>query len=76
MKASQLARMLEVAVRENGDFDVIAAEDAEGNGYNDVRGVDIVFQNIDDPELIYNDEAEAQADCELDEYEPRFLIYV
>lgn len=75
MKASEFAKTLQIMIEKHGDFDIIAAEDAEGNGYNDVRGIDVVFQNVDDPECIYDSEAEAEAD-DVENYEPRYLVWV
>lgn len=76
MKASQLIVQLATSIAEHGDFDVISAKDAEGNGYSDVRGVDIVWQNTDDPELIYDHECEAIDDCGGNGFAVRVLIYV
>lgn len=76
MKATDLIEMIKQMIDNDGDFDVIAAKDSEGNGYNDVRGVDLVYQSIDDPECIYDEECEAEDDCGEGGYEARLLVWV
>jgi hypothetical protein len=75
MKASQLIAQLSTAIAEHGDFSVMASRDQEGNGYNDIRGVAVVFQSTEDPDNIWDHECEAQDDCG-DEYEVKVLVYV
>lgn len=76
MKASELLELIVESIKAHGDHEIIAAKDQEGNGYNDVRGLDLVYQSIDDPECIYDEESEAEDDCGEDGYSARLLVYV
>lgn len=79
MKATQLAKQLLAHVDMYGDFDVIAAEDQEGNGFNDVRGLDVVvrIKNAGRDDGVYDTFDEAIDDgYEEDELDQKFLVFV
>ena len=74
MKISELIEQLESIKKNVGDVAVISSVDVEGNGYNEVQGVDFVY-HVDD----YVFDTLKEADEEgfgLEDVIPRALVYV
>ena len=75
MKLSEAIRQLESVLKEHGDLSLLSSIDPEGNGYNLVRGTDLVY--FDGDEYIFDslDEIE-ENDCDCDDFEQYVLMYV
>lgn len=75
MKISHLIAALQEQLEEFGDLDVISSVDAEGNGYNEVRGADVVYHDGD--ERIYDSVEEIEDDgYSLEDFKQVALVYV
>lgn len=75
MKISHLIAALQEQLEEFGDLDVISSVDAEGNGYNAVRGADVVYYDWGD--CIYDSVEEIEDDgYELSLFTRTALVYV
>lgn len=74
MKISELILELQSIQKDKGDVSVISSVDAEGNGYNEVQGVDFVYHAD-----YYVFDTLKEADEEgfgLEDVIPRALVYV
>lgn len=74
MKISELIEQLR-SIQENvGDVTVISSIDSEGNGYNEVQGVDFVYHADD---CVFDTLKEAEEyDFGFEDVIPRALVYV
>lgn len=74
MKISSLIAQLATMIQEHGDIDVYAAKDAEVNHINLAHSADVFYINVDDPECIYD--CQANAECDAINYEPIAVVFV
>lgn len=74
MKISELIKELDSILKDKGDVSVISSVDAEGNGYNEVRGVDFIYHGDD---YVFDSLKEADENgFGFEDLIPRALVYV
>ena len=74
MKISELIKELDSILKDKGDVSVISSVDAEGNGYNEVRGVDFIYHGDD---CVFDSLKEADENgFGFEDLIPRALVYV
>lgn len=74
MKISELVEALQSVQKDVGDISVISSVDSEGNGYNEVRGVDFIYHGDD---YVFDTLKEAdEFGFGFKDLIPRALVYV
>ena len=74
MLIDKVIEKLQVIRAEHGNIEVHTASDDEMNEVNPVWSIGVFFQNEADPEVIYNDFAEAESDGARDDGVPIVVI--
>lgn len=74
MKISELIEQLQLIQNGKGDVTVISSVDSEGNGYNEVLGVDFIYHADD---YVFDTISEAEDNgYDFEDTIPRALVYV
>lgn len=74
MKISELIKELQAIQKDKGDVSVISSVDSEGNGYNEVQGVDFIYHGDD---YVFDTLKEADENgFDFEDLIPRALVYV